>query len=86
MYKLFLALQESNEHSQQQARRAIERILAEDDKIKGQIAKDLRRLGGDYGFEKPDVYSKLKDKYIRGHQSQKKLAILDMERRQWCKE
>lgn len=86
MNKLFIALRDADEYTRAEILRFVERKLDEATKIRGQIAKDLQRLGGDYGFEKPDVYSKLKDKYIRGHQSQKKLAILEMERLKWCKE
>ncbi len=31
-------------------------------------------------------YRQLKEKYLRGHQSRKKLALLEMERQKWCKE
>lgn len=86
MTKLFLALRDADEFTRAEIVRFAERKLDEATKIRGQIARDLQRLGGDFGFEKPDVYSKLKDKYIRGHQPKKKLAILDMERRRWCKE
>lgn len=85
MTKLFLALRDADEFTRAEIVRFAERKLDEATKIRGQIARDLQRLGGDFGFEKPDVYSKLKDKYIRGHQSQKKLAILEQERLTWCR-
>lgn len=85
MDKLVIDLREDDPITQREILKFVERKRDDAIKIRGQIARDLQRLGGDYGFEKPDVYSKLKDKYIRGHQSQKKLAILDMERRRWCK-
>lgn len=84
MTKLFLALRDADEFTRQEILKFAERKLDEATKIRGQIAKDLQRLGGDYGFQKPDIYSKLRDKYIRSHQSKKKLAILDMERQCWC--
>lgn len=86
MTKLFLELRDADKFTRAEILRFAEHKLDEATKIRGQIAKDLKRLGGDFGFEKPDVYSKLKDKYIRAHQSKKKLAILEQERRRWCKE
>ena len=62
----------------------IERKLEEQTKIKGRIAKDLRRLGED-AFTEPRAYDKLREKYLRAHAGRKKLEILEMERRTWCK-
>lgn len=46
MYKLIRALEEADEYTRREVGRAIERKLDEVAKIRGQIAKDLRRLGG----------------------------------------
>ena len=64
----------------------LERKGAESDKLKGQIAKDLRRVGGEDGFLVAGNYRKLEEKYRRWHVSRKKLAILNDMCRQWCKE
>ena len=83
MYKLTLQLDEADEYTRREVARFINLKLDEVIKIRGQIAKDLRRLGED-SFTDPRAYDKLKAKYIRAHQSKKKLALLEMERRQWC--
>lgn len=62
-----------------------ERKEAEFDKIRGQIAKDLRRIGGEYGFLDERNYRLLREKYIRAHQGKKKLAILELDRKAYCK-
>ena len=49
-------------------------------KIKGKIAHDLKRIGGEDGFRNPRVYDELERKYRRAHASKKKLAILEMQR------
>lgn len=85
MYKLIRALEEVDEYTRREVDKAIERKLDEVAKIRGQIAKDLRRLGGVDGFQTERVYRQLKEKYLRGHQSKKKLALLEMERQKWCK-
>ncbi|MBR0289649.1 MAG: hypothetical protein IJQ82_11785 [Selenomonadaceae bacterium] len=63
----------------------VERKDAEQQKIRGQIARDLRRIGGEYGFLDERNYRLLREKYLRGHQSKKKLAILEMLKVEWCK-
>lgn len=85
MYKLIRALEEVDEYTRREVDRAIERKLDEVAKIRGQIAKDLRRLGGVDGFQTEQCYRQLKEKYLRGHQSRKKLALLEMERQKWCR-
>ena len=85
MYKLIRALEEADEYTRREVERDIERKLDEVAKIRGQIAKDLRRLGGVDGFQTEQCYCRLREKYLRGHQSRKKLALLEMERRKWCK-
>ncbi len=59
--------------------RFIERKLDEQARIKGQIARDLRRVG-EMAFLDPTAYDKLKSKYRR--QSRKKLAILELIRQE----
>lgn len=63
--------------------RFIELKLNEHMKLRGQIARDMRRLGQD-AFRDPSAYRKLREKYLRGHAGKKKLAILEMERQAWC--
>ena len=62
-----------------------ERKIDEHMKIGGQIARDLRRLGGDYAFLEPAFYAKLREKYRRAHAGKKKLAILEMMKNEWCR-
>ena len=64
--------------------RFIERKLDEQTKIKGQIAKDLRRIG-EYAFLDPSAYEQLKTKY-KARSQHKKLAILDLMRKENCGE
>lgn len=54
-------------------------------KIKGQIARDLARIG-DRAFEDPAAYDKLKAKYKSRWTNTKRLAILDMMERKWTRE
>ena len=66
-------------------RHFIERKLDEQAKIKGQIARDLRRIG-EWAFLEPTNYDKLKAKYRQRHwASRKKLAILENMRKENCK-
>ena len=65
--------------------RFIERKLDEQSRIKGQIARDLRRIG-DMAFLDPTAYDQLKAKYkARSNVSRKKLAILELMRKEQCK-
>lgn len=43
----------------------VERKDAEYQKIRGQIARDLRRIGGEYGFLDERNYRVLREKYLR---------------------
>ena len=63
----------------------LERKETEHGKICGQIARDLRRIGGEYGFLDERNYRLLREKYLRAHQSKKKLAILENMKVEWCK-
>lgn len=66
-------------------KRFVEKKLDEAEKIRGQIARDLNRIGGKDSFLNPKAYDELKKKYLRGHQSRKKLAILELDKKLWCK-
>lgn len=55
----------------------------EQEKIKGQIARDLARIGAD-AYCTSSAYRKLAAKYKAAHAGKKKLAILDMMRSKWC--
>lgn len=70
-------------------RREIEHFIeckeSEFDKIGGQIARDLRRLGGDFAFLNAAYYRQLEQKYRRAWTSKKKLAILDMMKCKWAR-
>jgi len=61
-----------------------ERKYDEQLKLKGQIARDLSRLG-EYAFQNPAAYDKLRRKYKAHWASKKKVAILDMMKEIWCK-
>lgn len=63
--------------------RFIERKLDERDKIKGQIAKDLRRIG-EWAFLDPNAYDQLRAKYRTRWTNTKKLTILEDMRRHYC--
>lgn len=84
MYKLILQVNEADEYTRREVVRFINLKLDEVTEIRGQIAKDLRQLGVD-SFADSRSYDKLKAEYLRAHQGKKKLALLEMERRQWCK-
>lgn len=56
----------------------------EQEKIKGQIFRDLARIG-ENAFQTPSAYTKLKGKYKAAHAGKKKLVILEMEKAKWCK-
>lgn len=65
----------------------VERFLQakydEQAKIKGQIARDLARIG-DRAFEDPAAYKQLRAKYKARWTNTKRLAILDMMERKWA--
>ena len=61
-----------------------ERKYDEQLKLKGQIARDLSRIG-EYAFQNPAAYDKLRAKYKAHWASKKKIAILDMMKKEWCK-
>ena len=63
--------------------RFIERKLDEQAKIKGQIARDLRRIG-DMAFLDPSAYDQLKAKYRTRWTNTKKITILEDMRRRYC--
>lgn len=65
--------------------RFIERKLDERDKIKGQIARDLRRIG-EMAFLDPSAYDQLKAKYKARWTNTKKLTILEDMRRYYCEQ
>ena len=63
----------------------VERKLDEHHKLRGQIARDLNRFG-EMAFLDPSAYIKLKAKYkARSNISRKKLAVLDLMRKEQCK-
>ena len=64
--------------------RFIERKLDEQERIKGQIAKDLRRIG-EMAFLDPTAYDQLKAKYRTRWTNTKKITILEDMRRHYCK-
>ena len=86
MEKLFRTLMSSDmdEYSRREVTRYAEKIIDEHMKIRGQIARDLSRIGVD-AWQEDSAYRKLKAKYLAHHQSKKKLAILEMERQLNCK-
>lgn len=54
-------------------------------KLKGQIARDLARIG-ENAFQNPAAYRKLTAKYKAAHAGKKKLGILSMMKKIWCNE
>lgn len=63
----------------------VERKLDDHQRIRGQIARDLNRFG-EMAFLDPSAYDKLKAKYkARSNVSRKKLAVLDLMRKEQCK-
>ena len=63
----------------------IERKLEDHAKLRGQIARDLNRIG-EMAFLDPSAYDKLKAKYkARSNVSRKKLAVLDLMQKEQCK-
>ena len=63
----------------------VERKLEDHQRIRGQIARDLNRIG-EMAFLDPSAYDKLKAKYkARSNVSRKKLAVLDLMRKEQCK-
>ena len=64
--------------------RFIERKLDERDKIKGRIARDLRRID-EMAFLDPTAYDQLKAKYRRRWTNTKKITILEDMRNRYCR-
>ena len=63
----------------------VERKLEDHRRLRGQIARDLDRIG-EMAFLDPSAYTKLKAKYkARSNVSRKKLAVLDLMRKEQCK-
>ena len=58
--------------------------LDEQAKIKGRIAHDLSRIG-EYAFQEPSAYTKLKGKYRAAKSGKKKFAILELMRQNWSR-
>ena len=63
----------------------VERKLDDHQRLRGQIARDLNRIG-EMAFLDPSAYDKLKAKYkARSNVSRKKLAVLDLMQKEQCK-
>lgn len=63
----------------------VERKLEDHAKIRGQIARDLDRIG-EMAFLDPSAYDQLKAKYrASARVSRKKLAVLDIMQKEQCK-
>ena len=63
----------------------VERKLEDHQRIHGQIARDLDRLG-EMAFLDSSAYDQLKAKYkTSARVSRKKLAVLDLMRKEYCK-
>ena len=78
-----LSLLELDAVTAKEIARFIERKLDERDKIKGQIARDLRRID-EWAFLDPTAYDQLKAKYRRLWTNTKKLTILEDMRCRYC--
>lgn len=63
----------------------VERKLEDHRRLRGQIARDLDRIG-EMAFLTPTAYDQLKAKYRASNRvSRKKLAVLDLMRKEQCK-
>ena len=81
-YRLFLA-GEIDPVTMREVNHFIERKLNEIEKPRAQISRDLRRISPDAWHDK-NAYDTLRNKYKSQWACNKKLAILDMDRRQFC--
>lgn len=72
-----------DEYTREEVRRYVEQKIDEHTKFRGQIARDLSRIG-ENAWREESAYRKLAAKYKAAHQSRKKLAILEMERKAYC--
>ena len=79
-----LSLLELDAVTAKELSRFSERKLDEQERIKGQIARDLRRIG-EMAFLDPTAYDQLKDKYRRRWTNTKKITILEDMRRRYCR-
>ena len=77
-YRLFLA-GEIDSVTMREVNHFIERKLNEIFKLRGQIARDLRRISPDAWHDK-NAYDTLRNRYKSQWANAKKLAILDMGR------
>lgn len=84
MGKLIIDLDDLDSVTRREIEHLVEAKLNEHAKIRGQIARDLSRIGTD-AFLNSSAYDKLKAKYRVAHAGKKKLEILEMERKAYCK-
>lgn len=86
MEKLILQLNSfgMDKFTRAEIKRFIEHKIDEHMKFRGQIGRDLRRFGED-AFTNPAAYKKLREKYKRAHANRKKLEILALEQKFYCK-
>lgn len=79
---LKISLEELDAWTLAEIRGYVERKIDDHRKIRGQIAKDLRRIS-DMAFLDPSAYDQLKAKYRASRRlSRKKLAILELMRKE----
>ena len=86
--KRLCPLDELDKYTVQEIVQFADRKIEERDKIKGQIARDLSRLG-EMAFTDPKAYDKLKARYKAQGKfggNYKKIAILEQMKSAWCKE
>ena len=81
-YRLFLA-GEVDSVTMREVNHFIERKLNEIEKLRAQISRDLRRISPD-AWHDARAYDTLRNRYKSQWANAKKLAILDIDRRQYC--
>ena len=84
MDALIRQLRDVDDITLKEVRHFVERKINEHMKLRGQIARDLRKISPT-AFEDPAAYETLRRRYATRWASNKKLAILESERLRWCK-
>ena len=84
MDTLIRQLREMDAVTLKEVRHFVERKINEHMKLRGQIARDLRKISPT-AFEDPAAYETLRRRYKTRWASNKKLAVLEMDRKKWCR-
>jgi len=84
MDKLIRQLSEMDAVTLKEIRHFVERKIHEHTKLRGQIARDLNKISPT-AFEDSAAYETLRRRYKTRWASNKKLAVLEMDRKKWCR-